>query len=298
MDPKLSKHLEKLRLFVAVANAGSINSAAKQLGMTQPPISLSIKTLEKVLGVPLFVRLPRGIRLTAFGRELLGLTNTIFEKLRQLEAKASAPSTVLSGKINIGTYGSIARYYWPDASNYLVKHFPALQVSLSTGRTAALVERVLVGELDASVIVESSEDSRLSENLLYKDSYGFFIPRGLDKNKIASLPLAYVPGSKDQEGKTLDDFVANYFSSELPKLHLDDFEVCLEFVKRQVAVAILPLRVAEIESGRKKIELSFVHGTKQLTFGPHRIFFVYPKKAKSNRLIGIIEHALRATIPS
>src|SRR5260221_13773512 len=64
--------LRHLRYFMAVADAGSFVQAARDLRVAQPALSKQIHNLETELGVTLFYRLPRGIRLTAAGEAFLG----------------------------------------------------------------------------------------------------------------------------------------------------------------------------------------------------------------------------------
>lgn len=64
-------HLRELRALVAVADAGSVTAAAERLHLAQPALSRQLQSLERQVGVPLLVRLPRGVALTASGRALV-----------------------------------------------------------------------------------------------------------------------------------------------------------------------------------------------------------------------------------
>ncbi|KAF7962657.1 hypothetical protein AWV80_19205 [Cupriavidus sp. UYMU48A] len=63
--------LRQLQQFVALAETGNFHRAAERLHMAQPPLSISIRKLEEQLGTPLFVRTPRGVRLTQAGEAAL-----------------------------------------------------------------------------------------------------------------------------------------------------------------------------------------------------------------------------------
>ncbi|OYN88629.1 LysR family transcriptional regulator [Parenemella sanctibonifatiensis] len=86
-----------LECFVAVTQAGSFSGAARRLGITQPAVSMQIKSLEQQLGVRLFLREGGGVRPTAAGVELLGHAESLLaawqhtrEDVRDAEARASA----------------------------------------------------------------------------------------------------------------------------------------------------------------------------------------------------------------
>jgi DNA-binding MarR family transcriptional regulator len=62
--------INQIRSFCAVARTGSFTRAAEELGIAQPSLSQQIRTLEKKIGTPLFERMGRSVRLTAFGEAL------------------------------------------------------------------------------------------------------------------------------------------------------------------------------------------------------------------------------------
>ena len=77
------RHFDNLRVFNIVARHGSFASAADELHLTKGAVSHQVRQLEAELGFTLFDRLPRGISLTAKGRELLATTNSAFGHLEQ-----------------------------------------------------------------------------------------------------------------------------------------------------------------------------------------------------------------------
>ncbi len=85
--------LTQLRYFVAVAEEGQVSRAAKRLHVSQPPMSQRLKELESELGVSLFERAPRGMRLTQQGAQFLLTARSVLEQLEVGVAALQQPKT-------------------------------------------------------------------------------------------------------------------------------------------------------------------------------------------------------------
>jgi DNA-binding transcriptional LysR family regulator len=94
--------LRDLRVLSAVARAGSMSKAATELATSQPAISRSIAELERIVGVPLFDRSPRGIALTLFGRALMARSTTIFDELKLSSQDIESLCDPSAGEVRIG----------------------------------------------------------------------------------------------------------------------------------------------------------------------------------------------------
>ena len=90
---KIFMDLKQLQYFVVCAQTGSFSDAAKNLYSTQPSVSKVIKGLEDTLGMQLFERLPRGIRLTVQGHKIYEYASKIINEVNVLENMASSGMT-------------------------------------------------------------------------------------------------------------------------------------------------------------------------------------------------------------
>lgn len=79
--------LTQLRYVIAIANAGSMNEAARNLFISQPSLSSTVKDLEEEIGVELFRRSNRGIFVTPEGEEFLGYARQVVEQYELMESK-------------------------------------------------------------------------------------------------------------------------------------------------------------------------------------------------------------------
>ena len=98
--------LRHLRYFVAIADAGHVTRAAAALGIGQPPLSQQIQALERELGLALFERLPRGVRLTEAGRAFAEDARRILREVEQAGERARRVARGEVGRIRVGMINS------------------------------------------------------------------------------------------------------------------------------------------------------------------------------------------------
>lgn len=149
--------LVRLRGFVTVAEAGSITLAAQRLGVAQPALSASIKRLEQDLGVALFDRLPRGMRLSHHGRALLPQVYDVFGRLEAMRVSLAEITTEPSGDISIGLPPSASVVLTQPLLRRLREAFPKVQLRLVEAMSGYLYDWVEAGELDVAITFNGSD---------------------------------------------------------------------------------------------------------------------------------------------
>ncbi|MGW0958426.1 LysR family transcriptional regulator [Streptomyces gelaticus] len=145
--------LRHLTAFVAVAEELHFGRAAKRLQMAQPPLSQQIRRLEKELGVQLFERNTRSVRLTSAGESFLQPVRTVLDDLDTAVRAAKAAGRGECGRVTIGFAGASSHETLPLLTRAVRAAHPALELVMR-GQTYANValDRVADGSLDLGFV--------------------------------------------------------------------------------------------------------------------------------------------------
>jgi LysR family transcriptional regulator, nitrogen assimilation regulatory protein len=149
--------LQQLRYFLAVVEHGGFSRAADALGRTQQALSKGIQTLEESLGVKLLDRGTRIARPTIFGQLLLEPARTIDREVRVVTERLGEALGEASGHVRVGASPTAAGLLLGEALVTLRQRLPALGIEVITGLQPQLLPRLLQGELDLCVGVETRE---------------------------------------------------------------------------------------------------------------------------------------------
>lgn len=158
---ELPSDLALLQTFHEVALTGSVTQAARHLGRSQPAVSHRLRALERDLGVPLFEKVGRRLRLTEHGRKLQAECADLMARCHAVFDRVAGASGTLEGRVAIGTLPSVASHLLVPALHELMDRHPGLALSFQFGFAADLTERLRTGELDVLVVVGEEEQHGL-----------------------------------------------------------------------------------------------------------------------------------------
>lgn len=144
--------LTALRYVVAVADSGHFGRAANECHVSQPTLSTQIKKLEEQLGVSLFERTSKRVRLTAAGERIVERARAIFEEVRAIGDVARGQREPLAGTFRLGVIPTLGPYLLPWLLPPLQAAFSGLRLVLQEGITATLLDDVVGHRLDAALV--------------------------------------------------------------------------------------------------------------------------------------------------
>ncbi len=167
-----------LRVFEAVARTGGIGRAAQELHTVQSNVTTRIRLLEQELGTPLFVRHSRGVSLTPAGRRLLPYAERLRDLLAQAR-RAVADDGTPQGPLLLGSLETAAALRLPRILADFAQAHPAVDLSLTTGTTAELVDQVLQSRLDGALVVGPVHHPELTETAVFHEEMVLVTPRDI-----------------------------------------------------------------------------------------------------------------------
>ncbi len=147
----LNLTIRQLRVFSSVARHLSFARASEELHLTAPAISMQIRELERVVGLPLFDRSLRKISLTITGEYFILYARRMLGALKEAEDLVARLRSAQSGRLTIGML-STAKYFLPRLLAGFVKDHPAVEVKLAEGNRQQLVEQLQNNELDLAIM--------------------------------------------------------------------------------------------------------------------------------------------------
>lgn len=141
----------QLMLLVGLDEERNIHRTADALGMTQPAASKLLKDLEDMLEVPLFERLPRGMRPTWYGEIMIRHARMVLANLNQANEEIAALKSGLTGQVNIGVIMTPGTSLIPQAIARVKRDHPNLRISVQMETSDVLQPRLRQGKLDILV---------------------------------------------------------------------------------------------------------------------------------------------------
>ena len=144
--------LRQLQYAAAVAELGGFRKAADACRVSQPSLSAQIAQLERALGVQLFERDARGVRVTAAGEAVLARARQVLLAASDLNEAALQRADPLRGTLRIGVIPTVCPYLLPEVAPALHRALPNLAIVWSEDKTPTLVKQIAEARLDAAIV--------------------------------------------------------------------------------------------------------------------------------------------------
>jgi len=168
--------IRHLRYFLAVAETLHFSRAAAQLGMAQPPLSQQIRSLERMLGYPLFERTTRGVRLTKVGQYFRECALSTVTKLQDDAEMARRLGSGQEGVLTVGFSGSVMLTTLPRAIERYRRLYPRVELRLRELYTAEQMPSLLDGTLDLGFLRDGEPRDGLAIESILRERFIAVLP--------------------------------------------------------------------------------------------------------------------------
>jgi len=159
--------IRQIEIFLKVVDLQNLTKVAKDLGLSQSAVSMSIKELESILGRQLFDRINKKLILNEVGRSFYEAVLPIYKRLEDIESEFKNSED--KGNIRVGASTTIIDYLMPSIVCDYMSKYPNVQIELKEGNTQDIVNLVKSGKIDMGFIEGNSEDSDIIKEAIGQD---------------------------------------------------------------------------------------------------------------------------------
>ncbi|MCT4707099.1 LysR family transcriptional regulator [Enterobacteriaceae bacterium H11S18] len=146
--------LRQLKIFVAVAQAGSFSRAGERIGLSQSAVSHSVKELENEVGVKLLDRTTREVILTDAGQQLAGRLERLLEELTSTLLDARSVGHLLSGTVRVAASQTISAHLIPQCIAAASEIYPSIRFVLHDRPQQWVLQSIRRGEVDFGIVID------------------------------------------------------------------------------------------------------------------------------------------------
>lgn len=191
--PALSRFL---RYFVAVGRLGSIRRAADELNVSASAIDRQILNVEANLGMPLFERLPTGLRLTAAGEIMMAAGTKWQKNMTDVRAQIEDLRGLKRGHVDIAVIDALAKGYIPSAIQSIQGKYPDITIGVRVLENDAVRQAAARGEVDCGIFFEPQSFRDLTVRAFVEVVLGFVTPSGHPLGNSREVRFSACSGSK------------------------------------------------------------------------------------------------------
>jgi len=291
-----------LQCVVAIAECGSFSSAAAVCAITQPTLSERIKRVESQLGINLFERNTRVMKVTSEGEALIRKARELLDGVSEIDEVIASASEPLSGIRRIGVISTLGPYLVPYLLPRMRKQYPELDLVLHEGLTDSLITTLHAGSLDMVIAAAPLDTPGIETCTLFQEPFSLAIPKmhplaDLDVINAADLhgeEMVLLEDGHCLSGQALDVCPVKKRSNR-HRLHATSLETVRQMVAAGAGYTLLPyLAVGQKPALTNLIRYCKIAGRRQYS---RTIILAWRKSYHRDRDVSLFASLIRASLP-
>ena len=242
-------NFELYKVFYQVASTLSFSEASKKLYISQSAVSQSIKTLERKLEQPLFIRSTKKVRLTPAGETLLKHVEPAVNLLQKGETQLLDANALGLGQLHIGASDTICRYFLIPYLKAFHIQFPDVPIKVTNATSPGCVELLSQGKVD--LIITNYPNARMNDAYIHKTVAGFRdvfianracmdVPQGeLSFAQLAKYPILMLD-RKSATSVFLHHLFLQHQLELIPEVELNSNDFLIDLARIGLGIAFVP----------------------------------------------------------
>lgn len=240
---------ELYKVFYYVASSLSFSEASKKLFISQSAVSQSIKTLERKLEQPLFIRSTKKVQLTPAGQMLLKHIEPAMNLIRRGESQLLDSQSLGLGQLHIGASDTICRYLLVPYLKQFHKKFPKVPIKVTNATSLACVDLLEQGKVD--MIFTNFPNTRLNQSYIQKTIWEFhdvFVANpayfSLKQQELSLAEIKDYPILMLDRICTTSEFLHNLFLQHqlelVPEVEISSNDLLIDLARIGLGIAFVP----------------------------------------------------------
>lgn len=252
-------NLDYFKVFYYTAKCGSVTKAAGELSISQPAVSQSLKQLEKSLGVTLFQRAAKGVRLTQEGKLLFSHVEKGYAQIEQGVEKLQQMQNLELGEVHIGASDMTLRFYLLPYLEKFHEKYPDIKVIVTNAPTPETLELLREGRIDFGVVSTPFDRQENVKAVMVREIEDVFVAgrrflpyknKMLDFQELEKLPMIFLENNTSTRSY-MDRYLAGMGVELQPEFELATSDMIVQFALRSLGVGCVVRDFAKeaLESG-------------------------------------------------
>lgn len=269
--------LQSLRLFLVIAESGSLTKAAEQSCLTLSAVSKRVADLERSVDCQLLMRRPRGIELTAAGRGLLVHARQVLDRVNRMASEMNDYAVGVRGHVRIWANTSAIIQFLPHDMRSFLADNPGVKVSIEERLSGEIVAAIGSGAADIGVFADNVAALDMDKAVYRQDTLVLLVPNGhplADAGEIAFVDtLDYEYVGLNEGSSLLARLLDAAFAAERVlnvRIQVSSFDGICRMIEQGLGIGVLPegaVRAEILATGLKAVRLTDAWARRTLWIG-------------------------------
>jgi DNA-binding transcriptional LysR family regulator len=282
--------LQSLRLFIVVAELGSLTRAAERTNMTLSAASKRIAELERSTECTLLLRQPRGVELTAAGKGLLAHARQVVERVNRMANEMSDYATGVRGHVRMWANTSAIVQFLPRDVRIFLSDNPTVKISLEERLSGEIVAAVTSGDADIGIFADNVQAPNIEKAVYRQDKLVLLVPNG---HPLAALQQVAFVDTLDFEYVGLNEgssLLARLLAAAITaertlkvRIQVSSFDGICRMIEQGLGIGVLPeaaVRNEILAAGLRPIQLVDDWAIRTLWIGTRSLEALSPEAAR------------------